>query len=125
MLIELCGKPLTVEFLVFLVFSSRRRHTRCLSDWSSDVCSSDLNRERAMRASDERLAAALFGYAECQRRHLASHKVTLENVVDYAEDVKLARGLYWEAFQIGRASCRERVEHTRGAEGSPKSDLRH
>src|SRR5437899_2272934 len=22
--------------------SSRRRHTRCLSDWSSDVCSSDL-----------------------------------------------------------------------------------
>src|SRR5205814_6229164 len=25
-------------------FSSRRRHTRCLSDWSSDVCSSDLGR---------------------------------------------------------------------------------
>src|SRR5438045_5610013 len=25
-------------------FSSRRRHTRCLSDWSSDVCSSDLVR---------------------------------------------------------------------------------
>src|ERR1039458_3924417 len=24
------------------VFSNRRRHTRCLSDWSSDVCSSDL-----------------------------------------------------------------------------------
>src|SRR5947199_7549055 len=23
-------------------FSSSRRHTRCLSDWSSDVCSSDL-----------------------------------------------------------------------------------
>src|SRR3546814_9152401 len=23
-------------------FSSRRRHTRCISDWSSDVCSSDL-----------------------------------------------------------------------------------
>src|ERR1039458_5927184 len=30
-------------------FSSRRRHTRCLSDWSSDVCSSDLDR-RAGRA---------------------------------------------------------------------------
>src|ERR1035441_10816796 len=28
------------EFWFFL--SSRRRHTRCLSDWSSDVCSSDL-----------------------------------------------------------------------------------
>src|SRR5947199_8369388 len=29
-------------FFVFFFFSSRRRHTRCLSDWSSDVCSSDL-----------------------------------------------------------------------------------
>src|SRR5438045_6571044 len=28
----------------FFFFSSRRRHTRCLSDWSSDVCSSDLSR---------------------------------------------------------------------------------
>src|ERR1039458_1925621 len=27
-------------------FSSRRRYTRCLSDWSSDVCSSDLTRPR-------------------------------------------------------------------------------
>src|SRR5258705_5892168 len=26
----------------FFFFSSRRRLTRCLSDWSSDVCSSDL-----------------------------------------------------------------------------------
>src|SRR5436853_4195717 len=27
----------------YCFFSSRRRHTRCLSDWSSDVCSSDLD----------------------------------------------------------------------------------
>src|SRR5947199_10160808 len=31
--------------LSFFFFSSRRRHTRCLSDWSSDVCSSDLPQE--------------------------------------------------------------------------------
>src|SRR5438045_6763676 len=30
-----------MQFALFF-FSSRRRHTRCLSDWSSDVCSSDL-----------------------------------------------------------------------------------
>src|SRR6266542_5104642 len=30
-------------------FSSRRRHTRCYRDWSSDVCSSDLNRGRIMK----------------------------------------------------------------------------
>src|SRR5262249_61430629 len=27
---------------MFFFFSSRRRHTRLVSDWSSDVCSSDL-----------------------------------------------------------------------------------
>src|SRR2546429_4979871 len=31
------------SFLFF--FSSRRRHTRCSRDWSSDVCSSDLSQE--------------------------------------------------------------------------------
>src|SRR6266576_5466080 len=30
-------------FLFFFFFSSRRRHTRSLRDWSSDVCSSDLD----------------------------------------------------------------------------------
>src|SRR5436853_5509317 len=34
----------TIDFC----FSSRRRHTRCLSDWSSDVCSSDLGRRIPM-----------------------------------------------------------------------------
>src|SRR5689334_24846065 len=32
-----------VFFLLFFFFSSRRRHTRWNCDWSSDVCSSDLN----------------------------------------------------------------------------------
>src|SRR3989337_2228820 len=31
------GLPMNLVF-----FSSRRRHTRCYRDWSSDVCSSDL-----------------------------------------------------------------------------------
>src|SRR5687768_17735740 len=30
-------------FFFFFFFSSRRRHTRCSRDWSSDVCSSDLH----------------------------------------------------------------------------------
>src|SRR5258705_8780417 len=43
---------------VCFFFSSRRRHTRCLSDWSSDVCSSDLGRSfrrllRLLDTSDE------------------------------------------------------------------------
>src|SRR5256884_193020 len=33
-----------VRGIFFFFFSSRRRHTRCSRDWSSDVCSSDLFR---------------------------------------------------------------------------------
>src|SRR5258706_8109488 len=32
----------TYLLFIFFFFSSRRRHTRLVSDWSSDVCSSDL-----------------------------------------------------------------------------------
>src|SRR5439155_11815019 len=38
----------SVEYFFFF-FSSRRRHTRWPRDWSSDVCSSDLDRRRAAR----------------------------------------------------------------------------
>src|SRR5438874_13795818 len=37
-----CMYGLTVVACLFFFFSSRRRHTRSLRDWSSDVCSSDL-----------------------------------------------------------------------------------
>src|SRR2546426_9064323 len=36
----------------FFFFSSRRRHTRLQGDWSSDVCSSDLQWIRAERLRD-------------------------------------------------------------------------
>src|SRR5688572_32551951 len=32
-----------IDFYVLFFFSSRRRHTRFDCDWSSDVCSSDLD----------------------------------------------------------------------------------
>src|SRR6266496_4734501 len=36
----------------FFFFSSRRRHTRSLRDWSSDVCSSDLD-EASLHPGDD------------------------------------------------------------------------
>src|SRR5215471_17531698 len=54
---------MNVMFAVFF-FSSRRRHTRSLRDWSSDVCSSDLAGKREGRATSEGLIAiALEGRA--------------------------------------------------------------
>src|SRR2546429_5971634 len=35
---------LPLHQMCLFFFSSRRRHTRCSRDWSSDVCSSDLAR---------------------------------------------------------------------------------
>src|SRR5207248_4435353 len=63
---------------VSFFFSSRRRHTRSYGDWSSDVCSSDLDEKdfasewTASRAGlrDEALrghAAAIGGHARTQR----------------------------------------------------------
>src|SRR5215213_11888175 len=37
--------------MVCFFFSSRRRHTRLVSDWSSDVCSSDLAQELSRQAA--------------------------------------------------------------------------
>src|SRR5207245_8717935 len=42
----------------FFFFSSRRRHTRCYRDWSSDVCSSDLERRRRTLRAFHQLARA-------------------------------------------------------------------
>src|SRR5438045_9691907 len=42
-------------------FSSRRRHTRCLSDWSSDVCSSDLAHNFIEKAGGLVTELATFG----------------------------------------------------------------
>src|SRR5690349_22137333 len=42
--------------MTFFFFSSRRRHTRSLRDWSSDVCSSDLD------ADFDVLIACAFNY---------------------------------------------------------------
>src|SRR5205814_2688621 len=47
-------------------FSSRRRHTRCLSDWSSDVCSSDLGTPPELVLSITGVAAGGDGIARAE-----------------------------------------------------------
>src|SRR2546430_9181467 len=45
----------------FFFFSSRRRHTRFDCDWSSDVCSSDLDRCRHSARAGQPRAVVLDG----------------------------------------------------------------
>src|ERR1039458_2618498 len=47
--------------------ASRRRHTRCLSDWSSDVCSSDRSEEHTSELQSLRhlVCRLLLGVQTC------------------------------------------------------------
>src|SRR5205814_3756870 len=60
----LIASQLTTMLIESFFFSSRRRHTRCLSDWSSDVCSSDLEDQVAVVgaaiAAEDHVALILF-----------------------------------------------------------------
>src|SRR5437763_411146 len=49
------GGKMTQEEQKRLVFSSRRRHTSYIGDWSSDVCSSDLTHSKWVRVAQGRV----------------------------------------------------------------------
>src|SRR5260221_4913903 len=51
----------TLHSLFF--FSSRRRHTRSLCDWSSDVCSSDLKQKTAYEITRLNSSHTVISYA--------------------------------------------------------------
>src|SRR5437762_5481163 len=82
--------------IIFFFFSSRRRHTRYIGDWSSEVCSSDL-------------IAFIANFSRSRGENL---KHFLRN----QESARLLRTAYFlegqrrereQLSEIGRASCRE------------------
>src|SRR5256885_6847963 len=62
-----------VLFRCFFFFSSRRRHTRLQGDWSSDVCSSDLNGTSRKRTGNEVETSCGMTAAACTLLCAASH----------------------------------------------------
>src|SRR2546429_4647655 len=63
-------------------FSSRRRHTRCSRDWSSDVCSSDLGKS-PVEVKDQAgfiVNALLFPYLNNAVRLLENGVATREDI---------------------------------------------
>src|SRR3546814_7051228 len=92
-----------VDFVVYIIcvfcfffFKQKTSYEMRISDWSSDVCSSDLG---------------------LQREHLLAGAVPLvlpvagssDDVRDRLRDVVEHRGDLGGVLEIGRASCRERV----------------
>src|SRR2546422_9173095 len=92
---------------VLFFFSSRRRHTRCSRDWSSDVCSSDL----------WSMVPAVIVALLILRRMRVEDRFLHDNLRgdgDYAATVRHR--------EVGRAACRERVEISGGG-GSFKKKI--
>src|ERR1035438_10751838 len=61
-------------------FSSRRRHTRCLSDWSSDVCSSDLWCDKVNSTYKKYIRAVPRELFAVERLHLKALPVWIPEV---------------------------------------------
>src|SRR2546422_7702823 len=51
---DVCVTVSICPAVFFFFFSSRRRHTRCSRDWSSDVCSSDLQAKGDLLVTEPR-----------------------------------------------------------------------
>src|SRR5437764_11699959 len=115
----LCSSVLSVAYEVrvflFFFFSSRRRHTRYIGDWSSDVCSSDLNAWLALMLQlgpvgllliVGALVAGIRNAWYNARRSPRRADLLVIALLTYLTTVAFTSDVFYE---IGRASCRERV----------------
>src|SRR5207247_7641435 len=100
-------------------FSSRRRHTRSTRDWSSDVCSSDLSMT-ALSPDPQTLftvtAPTRSGRPPPSAACLAGF---------WPSPAERTLPMTTSFTQIGRASCRERVEIEAMAEHASSKTYDH
>src|SRR5437763_15664776 len=86
--------------VIIFFFSSRRRHTRYIGDWNSDVCSSDLTSPPLAAVAQQICPQGDRGqWGRSRVRGILSAR---------------SGGIFSE---IGRASCRERRKQTDGRNG--------
>src|SRR5436305_10022120 len=97
-------------------FSSRRRHTRCGRDWSSDVCSSDLTYKiilgLVLLFAAWRLAISQSTHApKTQKPIVLPLALAFGAMIGWLSGLTaVGGGIFLSPLQIGRASCREREE---------------
>src|SRR5690606_40717541 len=97
-------------------FSSRRRHTSFSRDWSSDVCSSDLERLGNLERRRDRVPLVVEEVLGEVARLGALQGVDADHLHGAGD------GFAADPEQIGRASCREREWITDVAVGFKKKE---
>src|SRR3546814_2822573 len=100
---------------MFFFFKQKTAYEMRISDWSSDVCSSDLGHrlgtmeiESALVANPLVAEAAVVGKPHEIKGEAVVAFVVLKNAVTETEAEQIAEELR-DWVEIGRASCRERV----------------
>src|SRR5205809_4022031 len=107
--------------MIFFFFSSRRRHTRCSRDWSSDVCSSDLLPRLAVRSRRPRVRGDPHEHAagEIEPRAVAG---AVETTRPIGAEIG---GRHLEPRPNGRAAWRGKRESARGDRNRERKRKEH
>src|SRR5699024_7597228 len=74
-----------IHVIIFYFLSSRRRHTRSKRDWSSDVCSSDLNTDIVQLQEEHDELKAKIAYL---KNILDNHDALLNVIKDELNEIK-------------------------------------
>src|SRR5699024_11464658 len=95
----------------------RRRHTRSKRDWSSDVCSSDLELSNTGRATvtdvNRNVAANFNNNYQDQGMHRYGQQFLYSTLLvkQISTSIKLVGNqAFFNEAEIGRASCRDRED---------------
>src|SRR3546814_10055937 len=98
-----------IDDVYFFFFKQKTAYEMRISDWSSDVCSSDLLTDQSRRAHSLADSKDHKGVDDLDRRIAQAqekHNREASRAQGRAETQGWAVGI---EFEIGRASCRERV----------------
>src|SRR3546814_6051395 len=96
-ILVLCIFDITFSSFFLFFFKQKTAYEMRISDWSSDVCSSDLaTRDTVPESVEEAVLHALA-------------KLPVDRFATAAEFASALKGGVTASGEIGRASCRERV----------------
>src|SRR3546814_7973363 len=99
-------------FVYFFFFKQTTAYEMRISDWSSDVCSSDLFEVNPFQGAIQ-VAGAIIGVVDDDDGIRAAVEGLLQpagfRVVTFASATALLSSMHLHMLEIGRASCRERV----------------
>src|SRR3546814_10820050 len=99
---------LGVCLVVVFFFKQKTAYEMRISDWSSDVCSSDLQGLEVLSFSGVQAGRRFVEHEDARARHHAAGDFQTA-LLAVGEGARRSIGDIGQIDQIGRASCRERV----------------